>query len=155
MSRLYFIIGGVAVAALLVFAVMSHFSSDQKTRDKLEKITVEAANVVEATRTASGNPEVTWKTAAGQIIALGDSNRSLKSEIVVQNEAIDDLAREAIRLRKKAADLQLIADKAKAQRRVALLALSDMALTPGTREDCLTLLREAEDALDLVRGAGV
>ena len=31
----------------------------------------------------------------------------------------------------------------------------DMTITPGTREDCMTLLREAEEALDLVREAGL
>lgn len=115
----------------------------------------QAGQVVLALRTASDNPKADWKTAPGQIIALGESNRSLKVAIDDSNSRIDLMAEEAVRLRARADELQEIARKAEAQRRAAYAKLSDMAITPGTRDDCMQLLREAEAALDLVREAGL
>ena len=65
------------------------------------------------------------------------------------------MAAEAVRLRKRADELKVIAAKAEAQRRAAYTRLSDMALTPGQRADCMALLREAEAALDLVKDSGL
>ena len=109
--------------------------------------------VVAVLRIASGNNDVAWETAPGQIVAMGATMRSLRITLDVQNERIDDQAREAVALKAKAAQLQVIADKARAQRDAALRKLSDMAVTPGTRSDMMTLLNEANAALDLVRSA--
>jgi hypothetical protein len=111
--------------------------------------------IVQAVETASGNDKVTWENAPGQIVALGESNKRLKLSIETQNQRIDEMAAEAVRLKARASELKKIADKAEAQRQSALKRLSDMSIAPGTRSDCMTLLREAEEALDLVRGAGV
>lgn len=149
-----YIAAAVGIIALL-WAVVAHFDKDRDTRESLATLQDEAQTVVLAVQAASGNDDVEWQTAAGQIIALGESNRALKIKMDAQSQAIDDMAREAVRLRAKAAELKRIADKAQAQRRAALERLSDMAITPGTRSDCLILLREAEAALDLVKEAGL
>lgn len=151
---LRFIIGAVTLLAL-VAAVFIHFRHDAKVRADLANERAWGGNVIEAVAEASDNPEVTKDTAVGQIRALGDSNRSLKVAIATQNQAIDDMAREAVRLKARAAELKRIADKAEAQRQGALRKLSDMAITPGTREDCMVLLGEAEAALNIVREAGL
>lgn len=144
----------VALAALtLVSTVVLHFRNDAKTREALAALQDEAENVVLATQAASGNDDVIWQTVPGQIVALGESVRNLKDGIAAQNLAIDEMAREAVRMKARARELQAIAEKAKAQRASALRRLSDMALEPGTREDCLTLLAEAETALDIAAEA--
>lgn len=145
----------VAAAVLSVLAaVILHFRADDRTRDTLETLTRQAGTVVIALRQASGNEDVKWKTAPGQIIAMGESNRALKGQIEVQNMRIDEMAAEAVRLKAHASELKRIADKAQAQRQAALKRLSDMAITPGTRQDCIQLLNEADAALNLVRSAG-
>lgn len=113
----------------------------------------QADTVLLAVREASDNPDLEWKNAAGQVVALGESNSRLKGAIAEQNAAIDEMAREAVRLRARATELKRIADKAQAQRRSALQRLNDLSITPGTRTDCMTLLSEAEQALDIVRQA--
>lgn len=144
-------------AALAVLAVVTsvalHFRADRKVRDALAKLQDEAETVVMATQAASGNDGVRWDTTPGQIVALGESNRRLKESITVQNEAIDDLARREVAAKAEAKRLTEIAKKAEAQRASALRRLSDLSLAPGTRQDCLTLLAEAEEALDLAHGA--
>lgn len=144
-------------AALAVVALVStvalHFRADRKVRDALAKLQDEAQTVVLATQAASGNDAVKWDTTPGQIVAMGESLRSLKQSIAVQNEAIDDMARREVAAKAEAKRLTEIARKAEAQRASALRRLSDMSLTPGTRSDCMQLLQEAEDALDLAYGA--
>lgn len=139
------------IALALIAAAWAHFAKDARTERKLADITAQAATVVLALREASDNPKASWSTAPGQIIALGESNRRLRGAIEEQNAAIDELAAEAVRMRADAQRLKQIADRAEAQRQSALRRLSDMSITPGTRTDCLTLLAEAETALDLVR----
>lgn len=146
------IAAGFAVLAI-VSTVALHFRADAKVRRELSDLKDSAQTVVLAVQAASGNDDVTWQTVPGQVIALGESNRALEDSIAVQNASIDELAREAVRLRKHASEMQAIAAKARAQRASALRQLSDMTTTPGTREDCLTLLREAEAALDLTMEA--
>lgn len=142
------------MAGLLAWGMrVDHLRAGYKSA--LEELTQEAATVVLAIRQASENEEVTWQTASGQVIAMGESNRSLKAAVARQNQTIDDMAKEAVRLKAKAADLKKIADRAEAQRQSALRRLSDMSITPGTREDCMVLLKEAEEALNLVREAGL
>lgn len=122
---------------------------------KFRTLRDESNTVLLAVREASDNPDLEWKNAAGQVVALGESNSRLKGAIAEQNAAIDEMAREAVRLRARATELKRIADKAQAQRRSALQRLSDLSITPGTREDCVTLLTEAEAALDLIRQASM
>lgn len=145
---------GLAVCLLgITLSVTMHFRNDAKVRAELSDLKDSAQTVVMAVQAASGNDDVTWETAPGQIVALGDSNRRLKDSIAVQNASIDEMAREAIRLRKHASEMQAIAAKARAQRASALARLSDMQASPGTRADCLQLLAEAEAALDLAQEA--
>lgn len=147
---------GIALAALaLVSAVALHFRGDARTRAERDGLLVWQSDVVDATREAADNPKLTPDGTAGQIIALGMSNDLLKASIDAQNQRIDELAADAVRLKARAADLKKIADKAEAQRQSALRRLSDMALEPGTRDDCMMLLREAETALDIVKEAGL
>ena len=145
---------GVALLAVLAWGLrVDHLRETWKGR--YETLVEEAGAVLAATRVAADNDRLKWEGAAGQIVALGEDHRAAKAAIAEQNLAIDEMAREAVRLRKKADELQAIANRAEAQRRAALRRLSDMTITPGTREDCMTLLREAEEALDLVREAGL
>lgn len=147
-----YIAAGLAVLAL-VSTIVLHFRSDAKTRDKLALAQVWQTQVIDATKQASGNEGLRADTTPGQIIALGESVRNLKDGIAQQNRAIDEMAREAVRMKARQRELQAIADKAVAQRQSALRRLSDLSLQPGTRDDCMTLLAEAEEALDLVHGA--
>ncbi len=144
-------------AALAIIAVVSavilHFRADGRVRDKLAEAIAWQATVIEATRTASGNEGVRADTTPGQIIALGESVRALKASVKVQNEAIDEMARREVAAKAEAKRLTEIARKAEAQRASALRRLSDLSLTPGTRDDCVQLVREAEEALDIAYGA--
>lgn len=153
--RLIGLIGlGLLFAAL--WGTAFYFKVDRdRIQSKFDALTQQAATVLVALRTATDNPKADWENAAGQIVALGQSNRDLKQTLSDQNMRIDDMAREAVRLRARGAQLKEIADRAEAQRRAALNRLSDIAITPGTRTDCMALLREAEDALDLVKEAGL
>ena len=153
--RLYAYIAAGLLLLAIVAGVVLHFKADARTRDKLATLEAQAKDVLVATREASSNPKLSWEGVAGQVTALGESNRTLRVSIGTQNDRIDQLAREAVAARAKAAELKKIADRAEAQRASALKRLSDMGATPGTRDDCLTLLREAEEALDLVREAGL
>lgn len=147
---------GAAVGVIaLLWAVVSHFDNDRDTREALAALRDEAETVVLAVQAASGNDDVEWHTVPGQVIAMGESNRAMKIKLTAQSQAIDEMAREAVRLKAKAAELKRIADKAQAQRKAALERLSDMAITPGTRSDMVVLLREAEAALDTVAEAGL
>ena len=153
--RLYFGLGIAAAFALLLgWALrLDYLRGDWQA--KHQALVAQAGAVVVAVREASDNPDTGWATAAGQIRALGAGNRKLRFELDEQNRRIDEMAAEAIRLRARADELRRIADRAEAQRQAALEQLSDMAITPGTRDDCLALLREAETALDLVYEAGL
>lgn len=142
----------VILALLIAWALrLDHLRAGWKERFGV--LTDQAGQVVLALEHATGEA-AEWETAPGQVVALGDAVRQRDEAIRVNNQRIDDMAAEAVRLRAKAAELKAIADRAEAQRRSALKRLSDMAITPGTRADCLTLLQEAETALNLVREAG-
>lgn len=153
--KTYLYIGGAVIAALLVLAVKLHFAKDDRIEAERDSLFKWRSEAVEAVAEASDNRDTTNETAIGQIRAIGDSNRSLRAELDNQSQAIDDMAREAVRLRKKADEMKVIAAKAQAQRQAALRQLSDMSITPGTRDDCLALLKEANEALDIAREAGL
>jgi len=144
-------------AALAVLAVVSavilHFRTDGRVRDKLAEAVAWQATVIDATRKASDNPKVNRATTPGQIVAMGESLRDLKESVALQNEAIDELARREVAARAEAKRLTEIARKAEAQRASALRRLSDLSLTPGTRQDCVQLVQEAEDALNIAYAA--
>ena len=152
--RFYAAIGAaIVIIGLLAWGLrVDHLRAEWK--DRFDALTEQAGIVLLATREASDNPELEWEQTSGQIYALGASNARLKVALSEQNERVDDMAREAVRLKAQAEELRRIAEKAKAQRRAALDRLSDMEATPGTRSDCLVLLQEAEEALDLIREAG-
>lgn len=146
------ILTGLAFALVLAWALrLDHLRAHW--RGVAEAFAGQAGKVVVALEQATGETQH-WETAPGQIVALGDGNRQLKQSLEIQTRAIDDMAREAVRLRARAEELRRIADMAQAQRRAALARLNDLALNPGTRADCLQLLREADEALDLTRKAG-
>ena len=137
--------------ALLVAALVAVTISRNHWKTVAETWADEAQAVVISLREASGNDKVEWSTAAGQIVAMGESARAKDAAIAIQNERIDDMARRAVAARAKAEELRQIAAKAEAQKASALRRLSDMAAKPGTRADCMTLIREADEALNLVR----
>lgn len=159
MTRLYALAGGslLLLALIVGLTLRGTYWKHDATRwhERFDTLRGEAGVVLHATRAAADNPKLDWPQVAGQVVALGESNARLKDSITVQNRAIDDLAAEAVRLRAHAAELRRIADKAEAQRASALKRLSDLSITPGTREDCLQLLREAEEALDIAYKAGL
>lgn len=140
-------IGMLAIAMTIAIVRGNHW------RDIAHRWQSEAQTVVIALREASGNDKVAWDTAAGQIVAMGESAKAKDAAIALQNERIDDLARRAVHARARADELRRIADRAEAQKASALRRLSSMAATPGTRDDCMTLIREADEALNLVREA--
>lgn len=143
-----------ASAALLILAGIFWLGWTHAAKDR-DELRQEAGTVVIALREASNNPDLKWRDAAGQVIALGAGMKDLKSDIADANMRIDQMAQEAVRLRARADELQEIADRAKAQRQSALRRLSEGKLKPGTRADCLQLVKEANDALDLVYSAGL
>lgn len=144
------ILGGTSLVLLLglAFAVQraNHW---HRAYDKLHG---QAVDVLTALSQASGQ-KIPWEVAPGQIVALGETVRAQRLAIEATNLRIDQMAAEAVRLRAKADELRALAEKAEAQRRSALLRLGNMAETPGTRSDCMQLLKEANDALDLIREA--
>jgi hypothetical protein len=142
------IFGVVGLATLL--AMVGMFAWGMNWKAKATKYNGMLDVILVATQHASDNPELKRKDISEQVSALGDSNRHLKAAITTQNKRIDEMAADAVRLKAEAEELQRIADKAKAQRRVALESLADMTITPGRRDDCELLLKEAENALDLV-----
>lgn len=109
-----------------------------------------ATNMLTAIKHASDNEDVTFKSAPDQILAIGDSNRVLKISLDQQNAKINEMAKEAIRLKADQKRLEEIANKAIAQRKTALEQLNKKAITPGKIQDCKLLVQEAEEALDLV-----
>lgn len=146
------IFGGLSIALLI--ACLVFYNRWQHWHDVADAFAKQAGKVVFAIEQATGE-EASWKTAPGHIVAMGQGIKDRDNRIAATNAAIDEMAREAVRLKAQAAELQRIADKAQAQRRAALARLSDMAITPGSRSDCLQLLREADEALNLVREAGI
>ena len=144
---------GMLLAALIAWVLIdSHLTEDKRIRDNNAILRSWQNDAVDE---ASGNDKITRETAIGQVRVLGDQYDTLKRENAATNRRLDEMAAEAIRLRKRADELQAIAAKAEAMRRAALARLSDMTITPGTREDCLALVAEANAALDLVREAGL
>jgi len=147
---------GMLLAALIAWVLIdSHLTEDKRIRDNNAILRSWQNDAVDAIGEASGNDKITRETAIGQVRVLGDQYDTLKRENAATNRRLDEMAAEAIRLRKRADELQAIAAKAEAMRRAALARLSDMTITPGTREDCLALVAEANAALDLVREAGL
>ena len=153
--RIYGYIGAALLVIGLVVGIRIHFSNDAKVRAQRDGLVTWQSDAVKAVAEASDNPDTTKDTAIGQVRELGHAYRASLDAIEDQNRTIDDMAREAVRLRKHADELKAIAAKAQAQRKSALRRLSDMSITPGTRDDCLALLREANEALDIAREAGL
>ncbi|MBU3991532.1 MAG: hypothetical protein KKA12_03130 [Alphaproteobacteria bacterium] len=143
-------LGGISLALALATGIQT-WRADH-WHDAYDTLHGQAGVVLTAIQHATGE-KAEWATAPGQIIALGETVRTQRVAIADTNQRIDQMAREAVRLRAQAAELQRIADQADAQKRSALKRLGDMAATPGTRSDCMTLLKEAEAALDIVREA--
>lgn len=152
--RAYLALGSVIALMALTVLVKFHLNADARMRDRLDRLTEQAGAVLVATRDASGNPKLTWPNVPGQVVAIGEDRRDAIEKLEEQTQRVDEMAREAVRLRAKSAELRKIAERAEAQRAAALRRLSGGALTPGTRGDCMTLLREAEDALDELYEAG-
>lgn len=147
------IFGGVSLALAAALALC--WFGWSRTSDKYEALSEQAGAVLATLRIASDNPDLRWAEAPAQAAALGQSVSALKSAIKEQNANIAQIAQEAVRLRADAARLREIVDKAQAQRKAALDRLADMSATPGTRSDCEVLLREADEALNTVREAGL
>jgi hypothetical protein len=146
-------IGGIAFLLLGAHdARVNHLRGQWKA--KYEHVIHQAATVVIALQQASGNEAVDWQTAPGQIIALGETVAQLNTTIADQNAGIEAQRQEGERLKALAAEETRLAEKWKAQRDSALRRLSDMAISPGTRSDCLVLLKEADEALSIARAEG-
>lgn len=147
-------------SAVLLFASAGLYIWGDSWRDdagdlqtKIDKLETATRGIVLAIRMAAGNSDVTLETAAGQVVALGESNKNLKFELGRQNDAIDEMARQAVQAGREREELARLLAKAKAQREGALRRLSDLSITPGTRSDCLLLLEEANQATVILRDA--
>lgn len=123
--------------------------------EDLKDLQSKVNNIVVAVQVASDNKTINVDTAAGQIVLLGDSNRTMKVQIEEQNRRLDEMVEEAILLKKKNAELKMLADKARAQKEAALRELGDLAIAPAKKRDCETLVKEADRALNLLREAGL
>jgi len=148
------IAGGLVLLGLLTWGLRL---DDLRGRYKagLEQLAAEATGVLAATRVASSNPELNWESVPGQVIALGEDRRDLEASVARLNRTVLEMAEDAVRLRAEAAERTRIAERARAQRDAAYKRLGDLSITPATRTDCMQLLREAEEAIDLLRQAAV
>lgn len=144
------ILGGISIVLLIGLAVQSWRASHWQ--GAYAKLHGEGVEIVSALSRAVGR-KVAWGNAPEQVRMLGETVALQRAAIAVTNERIDAMAAEAVRLRARADQLRAIAERAEAQRAAALRTLGDMRATPGTRADCRQLLREAEEALDIVREA--
>lgn len=144
---------GIPLLIILAIGGLGMWGDRGWTNYKKSEAEIEA--IVSVTRTASDNMKLERKDVKEQISSLGDSVRRLKFDINTQNKTIKQMAEEAIKNKAEAVELKKLADKAKAQRASAYLALEQMSLTPGNREDLESLCNDAEDALDRLYMAGV
>lgn len=140
--------------ALAALAVWTQVQRADSWRDQYHDMVAQAKVVSKAVSTATGGGNVKWIDVAAEVLALGESNKSLKTEIKDTNARLDDLARQAIAAKAEGAQLRVIADKAVAQRRAAYRRLSDKRAAPAVQRDCETLAREANAALDILREQG-
>jgi hypothetical protein len=142
------------IPAIVLIAIVWLWNDRNGWKDKANGYLAELNSIVVVVRTASGNPEVTGDTVKEQISALGDSNRSLKISLDQQSLAVDEMAKEAIRLKAKNKELQEIANRARDQRSAAMNKLSEMTISPSEAQTCEELIDEANRALDLVYEQG-
>lgn len=117
--------------------------------------------LVVATGVAANDPnskikvKITRKNVKDQILALGDSNKSLKIEIDHQNKEISKMVDEAIRLKKNRDVLRNLYKRAEAQRSAAIKEMAKSERFPSKAKDCQGLLEDAEKAMDAARRAGI
>lgn len=110
-----------------------------------------ATEMLVAAKQASQNQKLTYANAPAQILYIGDSNRQLRMSIDTQNQAIADMAAEAIRLKANQKELKQIVDQAIKQREVATKKLTQMINRPESeKKPYVDLCKDAEDALDLI-----
>lgn len=138
--------------ALLSLAAWGAWQRADHWKAKYDALHKEAGLIVAAIEQATGYRPA-WKEAPGAIVAMGQTVRSQRVEIEATNQRLDDMAREAIQRRANAVRKREIADKARASRRAAHAKLATMAATSSETQDCMSLLGEAETALNLLREA--
>ncbi len=138
-----------AVSALSLIATAYYYNKSSNAENLLSVIYVAVANAVDD---PSDHIKViiTKKNVVEQINNLGDSHRTIKLSLVNTNKKLEDMALEAIKLKKDKADLQLIVDKAKAQRAHAQKRIASEILTPSESKDCEGLISDAERVIDMI-----
>lgn len=123
-------------------------------RDSYDALKEETGVVLIALRGASENQDVTWKTAPGQIVALGEAHKKARETIGTQNQEILEMVNKQKDAVKRAKLLRRELDKQQALRRAALVKLGEIAITPGEREDCLLMLEEVNLAIEAIKEVG-
>ena len=147
------ILGGTVV--LVLYAAIFFIDRDRDYwRGSYDALKEETGVVLIALRGASENPDVTWETAPGQIVELGEAHKKAKESIRTQNQEILDLVNKQKDAVKRAELLRRELDKQQALRRAALVKLGEIAITPGEREDCLLMLEEVNLAIEAIKEVG-
>ena len=108
-TRYWKMIGAGLIVALLLAWGMRVDHLRGRYKDALAVLAGQAQGVVGVLRVASGNPDVEWPTAKGQIVALGESRKALKLAVDIQTQAVDEWAREAADRKAEAAEIVIIA----------------------------------------------
>ncbi len=147
---------GLAVAFVLMSAWglrVDHLRG--QAREQYAVLHLQADSVVAATQVAAENPTLKWSDVPQQIAGLGASYAALKGTVADQNSTIAGMKAEGDRLRAEGAQLRQEVAAAQAARASALDRLTQMANTPGDRQNCPAMLKQAESALDLVRDNGL
>lgn len=153
--RLYAALGAAAIAAGVLAWAFRLDALRAGWKGKYEVLTEQASEVLLATRRASGHPKLSWDNAATQIDLIAAAGAEWKSTADQQTVKVDELGRETARLKALNAEERRKAEAIIARRDNAIARLSNMAIDPGDRADCVVQLREAEAALDLVFREGL
>lgn len=150
----------LGIAMSVAFVLMTAWalrvdSLRAEARDQYATLHLQADAVVAATQVAAENPTLKWADVPQQIAGMGAAYATLKGTVADQNSTLAGMKTEGDRLRAQGAQLQKEVAVAQAARASALDQLTQMANTPGDRQNCPTMLKQAESALDLVRDSGL
>jgi hypothetical protein len=144
----------VLVAGLLAWALrLDALRADW--RAKFKGLDAEAALVLTATRDESDNPALVWRDVPAQIAAIGKAKRDWQGTANLQSTRIDELGLETARLKALGEEARRKAEALIAKRDRTIARLSDQAIEPGDRADCVAQLHDVETALDLVYREGL
>lgn len=145
---------GTVIAVLLAMTGCAKLDA-RKWHGRYDTLLASRNVVLVAIQDVAANSKLKWKDAAAQVRLVGESRDSWRTYGRGQSEKIGEMGRDAERLKALSTEAQRVAKRLIAQRDTAIERLEKRALTPWDRSDCARQLREAEDALDYVWGAGL